>query len=63
MEKGNIWRMKKIFLRRRKKSRIFGEGKYFIAEEKKNGEGKRGKYLVKEDIFWPRRRKTEKEKK
>ena len=33
---------------RRKKGKLFGEGKYFL-EEKKNTEG--GKYLEKEKIF------------
>ena len=46
----NIWRQK-IFgpWRRRKRRKLFGEGKYFFVEEKKSREGEGGKYLVKED--------------
>ena len=39
-------------LRRRKRRKIFKEGKYFFAEEKKNREGKGGKYLGEENIFF-----------
>ena len=42
---------KSIFLqRRRKKRKIFGEGKYLFTEEKKNGKEKEGKYLEEKNI-------------
>ena len=42
---------------KRKRRKIFGEGKFFCG-----GEGKGGKYSEKEDIFSRRRRRMEKEK-
>ena len=53
--------MKRRRKRRRKRGKIFGEGKYFL-EEKKNYEVREGKYLEKLTIFIWRRRKQRRKK-
>ena len=47
--------------RRRKKKKIFGEGKHIYFAENKNGEGKGGKYVEKENVTIAGRR-TKKER-
>ena len=41
-----------IFLRRRKRRKIFADGKCSLVKKNKNGEGKEGKYLEKETYVY-----------